>query len=150
MSSKCWKVPFVGLLHLLTGDPKRETGRNCCGKHAGSDLRLIWISSEVLSRSGPSGFCTLACFHAGSVWLKPNTVSQNQIRSGLVLYNNMVQDICGRMQQSLKVRNWQQADCILPELSLMILAHRLASRPDVFGQNLTRPSRLDPGQFCTL
>ena len=32
----------------------------------------------------------------------------------------------------------------------MIPAHRLASRPDVFGQTLTRPSRSDPGWFCTV
>ena len=32
----------------------------------------------------------------------------------------------------------------------MVLAHRLASRPDAFGQNLTRPSRSDPGRFCTV
>ena len=30
----------------------------------------------------------------------------------------------------------------------MIPAHRLASRPDVFGQTLTGPSRSDPGRFC--
>ena len=32
----------------------------------------------------------------------------------------------------------------------MILAYWLASRPDVFGQILTRPSRSDLGQFCTI
>ena len=31
-----------------------------------------------------------------------------------------------------------------------IPAHRLASRPDAFGQTLTRPSRSDPGRFCTV
>ena len=36
------------------------------------------------------------------------------------------------------------------KLGLMIAAPQLASRPDVFGQTLTRPSRLDPGQFCTI
>ena len=32
----------------------------------------------------------------------------------------------------------------------MIPAHRLASRPNRFGQTLTRPSRSDPGRFCTI
>ena len=32
----------------------------------------------------------------------------------------------------------------------MIPAHQLASRPDVFGQTLTRPSRSDPGRFCII
>ena len=32
----------------------------------------------------------------------------------------------------------------------MIPAHRLVSRPEVFGQTLTRPSRSDPGRFCTV
>ena len=35
-------------------------------------------------------------------------------------------------------------------LGPMIPAHRLASGPDVFGQTLTRPSRSDPGRFCTI
>ena len=40
------------------------------------------------------------------------------------------------------------ASCRKP--GLMIPSHQLASRPDVFGQTLTRPSRSDPGQFCTV
>ena len=31
-----------------------------------------------------------------------------------------------------------------------IPAYQLASRPDASGQTLTRPSRSDPGQFCTI
>ena len=40
------------------------------------------------------------------------------------------------------------ASCQKP--GAMISAHKLASRQDVFGQTLTRPSRSDPGQFCTV
>ena len=36
-----------------------------------------------------------------------------------------------------------------PEAIPMILAHRLASGPDALGPNMTRPSRSDPGLFCT-
>ena len=35
-------------------------------------------------------------------------------------------------------------------LGLVIPAHWLALRPHVFGQALTRASRLDPGWFCTI
>ena len=50
--------------------------------------------------------------------------------------------------QSLPVRSggkqWSEAD-------RMFLAHRLASGPDPFGQNLTQSARTkpDPGWFCT-
>ena len=39
-----------------------------------------------------------------------------------------------------------------PEAGRMILAHRLASGPDPFGQNLTQSARTnsDPGWFCTI
>ena len=82
-------------------------------------------------------------FQAGSIWPKPNTVSQNQIGSRLVLHK-VNWAICGRLQLSLKMGNRQQAGRILPEPGPMILAHHLASGPDAFGQNLTRPSRSDP------
>ena len=45
---------------------------------------------------------------------KPDTVSQNQIGSGLVLHS-MIWATCGKMQLSLKAGNWQQDGCILPE-----------------------------------
>ena len=39
-----------------------------------------------------------------------------------------------------------------PDAGRMILAHRLASGPDPFGQNLTQSARtkLDPSWFCTI
>ena len=63
----------------------------------------------------PDDSRTLACFQTRSIWSKPYVVNQNQIGSGLVLYN-LIRAICGRMQPSLKVGNWQWACCILPEL----------------------------------
>ena len=36
------------------------------------------------------------------------------------------------------------------KLGQVILAHQLASRPDVFGQTLTRPSRSGSGRFCAI
>ena len=95
-------------------------------KHAGSDSHPIRVGSEALAISGPSDSSTPASFQTGSVWPKPDTVSQNQIGSGLVFHNM----ILGRGQPSLKEGSGP-----------MIRAYRLASRPDAFGQNLTR---LDP------
>ena len=90
-------------------------------KYAESNLHPIRISSETLARYGP--------------------------RLDL---HNMVLAVCGRTQLSVKVGNWYGADCILPEAGLMIHAYWLASRPDAFGQILTRPSRSDLGQFCNI
>ena len=36
------------------------------------------------------------------------------------------------------------------KLGSVFLAHWLASGPDAFDPNLTRPSRFDSGQFCTI
>ena len=78
------------------------------------------------ARSVPDDSCTPSCFRTGSVWPKPNTVSWNQIRSGLVLHNT-IRDICGRTQLSLKVGRLR-AGCVLPEAGPMILVHQLVSR----------------------
>ena len=67
----------------------------------------------------------------------------DQIQAGFAQYHDPV-------HLWKNTNDWQQAGCILPELGPMIIAHQLASRPDIFGQNLTWPSRLDPGQFCTI
>ena len=56
----------------------------------------------------------LACFQTGSVWPKPDTVSQNQTDSSLVLHN-VIQTICGRKQLNLKVGTWWQAGSVLPD-----------------------------------
>ena len=56
-------------------------------KHAGTDSHPGRIGWEALTRSGPDDCCTLACFRTGSVWPKPDTVSRNEIGSGLVLHN---------------------------------------------------------------
>ena len=32
----------------------------------------------------------------------------------------------------------------------MIPAHQLAAGPDALGQTVTRPTRSDPGRFCTI
>ena len=47
-------------------------------------------------------------------------------------------------------KHWWQASSVLPELGPLILAHQLASEPDVFGHRLTRSSRSDLGWFCTI
>ena len=81
---------------------------NLASKHAGSNPHLIWIGWEALARSRLDDSCTLACFWTGSIWPKPDTLSQNQIGSGSAW------------------KHW-------PEVGLIILARRLASVPDPFG-----------------
>ena len=53
---------------------------------------LIQISLEALAKSWPDDSCTPACSRTGSVLPKPDTISQKQIRSGLVLHS-MIQAV---------------------------------------------------------
>ena len=65
--------------------------------------------------------------------------------------HNVIRDVCGRTEPSLKVGKLAAgrfASCHKP--GQMIPAHRFASRPDAFGQTLTRPPRSDPGRFCVI
>ena len=50
-----------------------------------------------------------------------------------------------RIRSGLVWKHW-------PEAGRMVLAHRLASRSDLFGQSLTQLSRAErgPGWFCTI
>ena len=70
-------------------------------KHTGSDSHPVRIGWEALARSGPDDSRSPACFRTGSVWLKPDTVSQNQIGSGLDLHE-IIRAVCGRTQTNLK------------------------------------------------
>ena len=83
-------------------------------KHARSHSHPVRIGLEALARSRPNDSCTPACFWTGSIWPKHETISQNYIGSGLVLHN-IIWNVCGRMQPSLRMENWQRAGCILPE-----------------------------------
>ena len=78
-----------------------------CSKHADPVCILSWSAwwLETLVRTRPNDSCTPGCFWTGSVWLKSDTVSQNQIRSRVVLCN-VIWAIYGRMDLSLKVGNW--------------------------------------------
>ena len=112
----------------------------CCvpSKHAGSNSHPIRIGSEALAKNGPDDSCSLACFWIGSVWPKPDTLSQNQTGSGLVLHN-MIWATWGRTQPGLKVGRWFLHTGLLQE-----------QIQDVFDQNLTRPFRSDLSWVCTV
>ena len=108
----------------------------------------IWISLEVLARSRPDDSCTPACFQTGSVWPKLDSQPEpDWIQAGFAQYDpgclwkNATKSESGKLVAGC---------CVLPEPGPMILSHQIASGPDAFGQNLTRPSRSDPGQFCAL
>ena len=89
--------------------------REVCGRTEPSlKVGNWWRAVCVLPETGPDDSCTPACFRTGSVWPKPGTVSQNSIGSGLVLYN-IIREVCGRTEPSLKVGNWWRAVCVLPE-----------------------------------
>ena len=74
-------------------------------KHARSDSNPIRIGSEALARSGPDDPRPPACFRTGSVWPKPDTVSQNnnRIRAGFAqhdpgrLWKNATQSESGKL-----------------------------------------------------
>ena len=88
-------------------------------KHAGSNSHLIGISSEAVARSRPIDSCRSACFWTRSIWPKPDTVSQNQIGSGLVLHS-MILAICRKTQLGLKVGlrdNNEASVCLLKSWS---------------------------------
>ena len=118
---------------------------NVClpSKHARSDSRLTQISSEVLAGSKPDDSYTQ--FASGLDPFGPNWHSQPklyQIRAGL---HNMIWDVWKNATES------ESGKLIAGQLHPAIIpSHQLASRPDVFDQTLTRPSRSDPGQFCTI
>ena len=95
---------------------------------------LIWISSEAVARSRPFDSCRPACFWTRSVWPKPDTVSQNQTGSGLVLHS-VIQAVCRRMQLSLTV-----GDCSRPFDSCRPACFWTRSvwpKPDTVSQNQT-------------
>ena len=57
------------------------------------------------------------------------------------------------LEERIRVWKWEIGYGLVAfcqEPGPIILAHRLASGPDAFGQNLTRPSRSDPRRFCTI
>ena len=119
-------------------------------KHARSDLHPVRIGSEALAGSGPDDCRTPASFRTGSVWPKNwhNQPELSRIRAGLAqyypgrLWKNGTESESGKLVAG-RLRPARKRGQVMP-------AHRLASRPDTFGQTMTRPSRSDPGWFCTV
>ena len=86
----------------------------------------VRIGREAFARSGPDDFFILPCFRIGSVWPKPDTVSQNEIRSVLVYYP-------GRLWKNGTEPETGTASCQKPDP--MIPAHWLASMSDVLAKH---------------
>ena len=55
----------------------------------------------MLATGWPNDSCIMACFQTRSIWPKPDSVSQNQIRSRLVL-RSQIQAVCGRRHPKSK------------------------------------------------
>ena len=73
-------------------------------KHAGSDSYPVQIGWEALTRSGPEDSCTPDLpdrIRLAKTW--HNQPELNPI--GLVLHN-VIRNVCGRTEPSLKVGNW--------------------------------------------
>ena len=72
-------------------------------------LNLICVRSGLAWKQWPEAGRMIVAHRLASgpdlFGQKPDTVSQNQIRSSLVLHNT-IQAVCGRTQPSLKVGNW--------------------------------------------
>ena len=79
------------------------------------------LTQSARTESDPGWFCTVLSGLSVEKW---NRIQQSKTGSG-------------------PVASCQNPGPIIP-------AHQLASRPDAFGQILTRPSRSDPGRFCTI
>ena len=107
----------------------------------------IQTGSEALAPSGPGDSCAHQLGSGPDSFCPNLTVSQNQTGSGLVLHSR-IQAICGRTQPKPEsdklVEGWPGQN----RAWWFLLAHQLASRPDAFNQNLTRPSRSDLSRFC--
>ena len=93
--------------------------------------------------SGTDDSCTPACFRTGSIWPKPDTA---RTKSDPCWFCTILSGTSVEKQN--RVWKWETGSgpvvsCQKP--GQMIPAHQLASRLEAFGQNLTRPSRLDPG-----
>ena len=110
---------------------------------------LIRIRPRTARKRWPEVGLMVLPHRTGSVWPKPDTVSQNQVGPGLV-FHSMIRAVYGRTQPSLKVGNSERTGCVLPEPGQTILVHQLFSGPDTFGPNLARPSRSVLGRFCTI
>ena len=114
---------------------------NLPSKHARSDSHQIQIGSEALARSGPDDSYTTAQNLTQSARTKSGLVLHNNYDVGL-LWKNVTESGSGKLVagQLPSRRTGLNDSCI----------YGLASRPDLFGQNLTRPSSQDPGWFCTI
>ena len=105
----------------------------------------IQISLEALTKSGLDDSCTLACFWTKSVWPKPDDRTKSDLGWFCTIWPRTSMEACNRIWKS-ETGSGLGASCQKP--GSMISAHQLATRPDAFGQTLTRPSRSNPGQFC--
>ena len=97
----------------------------------------------------PDDSCTPAWFWTRSVWPKPSTVSHHKPDLGwfCTIWSRMSVDDCN---QVWKWKGGGRLVASCQKLGLMNPANEPASRPDAFRQTLTRPSRSDAGQFCTV
>ena len=87
----------------------------------------------------------------GSVWPKPGTTWSARTKSALGWFCILLSGTS--VEERKRVWKWETssrpvASCQKP--GPIIPVHQLAFRPDECSQTLARPSRSDPGRFCTV
>ena len=89
--------------------------------HIGFLPDQIHLAQSARSKLDPGWFCTIL---SGRLWKNRTESKSGKLVAGWF-------------------KSCQKLDPLIP-------AHQLAFRPDEFSQILARPSRLDPGRFCTV
>ena len=117
-----------------------KTADNYPSKHAGSDSHPVRIGWEALATTERAGWFLHTGLLPDRIRLAKSWHNQpelNRIRAGLAPYYPGSLWKNGTKSESGKLVAGE-----------MIPVYQLASRPDVFGQTLTRPPRSGPGRFC--
>ena len=106
-------------------------------------LRLCFVVAVV----GGDGVCVLLLSVVVVMVIYPWTVLNQHSWRGVTKVTNCLV----HMPDPIRIRSGS-ARKLWTERGPMILAHRLASGPDPFGQNLTQSARTksDPGWFCAI
>ena len=102
------------------------------------DLVCIWFGSaqKCCPEAGP--IILAHQLASGPDLFGQNLIQSARTKSDLGWFCTVWSRLIERTQPSLKAENWYQAICVRPEPGPM---NWFASGPDVFGQNMTRPSR---------
>ena len=140
--------------YLPTGLNAKVTCRQCITYQETCCIWLYIWSRSTQKHWPEAGRMNLAHQLASG----PNPFGQNQTQSARTKLDQgcfctiwiMIKTVCKKHNQVWKWETGSGLVALYQKQGLMILAHRLVSGSDVFGQNLTKPSRSDLGRFFTV